>query len=90
MALCRPGERIWLKREPNNPHDRMAVAVITVRGVQVGYLASRYAVWIGSKIDRGTLVQAIVERVKGEHLQGSPLGLVIRINMEGEEPDLAA
>jgi len=34
------------------------------------------------------LVHAIVERVKGIHLEGATLGLVIRINMEGEEPEL--
>lgn len=40
-------------------------------------------VWIG-----GQMLGAIVERVKGAALPGSPLGLVMRLNMDGEEPEL--
>jgi hypothetical protein len=88
LALCRPGEPVRLVREPDNPHDRMAVAVISCRGVKVGYLKRDRAVWIGSKIDRGYDVRAIVERVKGSHLPSASLGLVMRVSMDGEEPEL--
>ena len=89
LRRCSPGEMLHLLREPDNEHDHMAVAVVTMRGVRVGYLARDRAQWIGSKIDRGYDVRAIVERIKGIHLAGSPLGLVMRINMDGEEPELA-
>lgn len=88
LRLCSRGETVRLVREPENPHDRMAVAVVTVRGVRVGYLKRDRAVWIGSKIDRGYDVRAIIERIKGDHLEGAPLGVVLRINMEGDDPDL--
>lgn len=88
LALCCPGEEVRLVREPNNPHDAMAVAVFSCRGVKVGYLKRDRAVWIGSKIDRGYDVRAIVERVKGAHLPNAQLGLVMRVNMEGDDPDL--
>lgn len=88
LALCSPGEEVLLVREPENPHDRMAVAVVSCRGVKVGYLKRDRAVWIGSKIDRGYDVRAIVERVKGSHLPDATLGLVMRVNMDGEEPEL--
>lgn len=88
LALCRPGESVRLVREPDNPHDPRAVAVFSVRGVRVGYLKRDRAVWIGSKIDRGYDVRAIVERVKGSSLPGSTLGLVMRVSMDGEEPEL--
>lgn len=88
LALCKPGEPVHLDREPHNPHDAMAVALYSARGVKVGYLNRQRAMWIGSKMDRGYRVLAIVERVKGIDLEGSPLGLVIRMNMEGEEPEL--
>lgn len=88
LALCRPGEEVRLLREPDNPHDRMAVAVVSCRGIKVGYLKRDRAVWIGSKIDRGYDVRAIVERVKGSHLPDATLGLVMRVNMDGEEPEL--
>ncbi len=88
LLRCRPGDVVHLVREPDNLHDRMAVALVSARGIRVGYLRRDRAVWIGSKIDRGYDVRAIVERVKGIHLPGSPLGLVVRINMEGDDPEL--
>lgn len=88
LGRCRPGEVMRLVREPDNPHDRMAVALVSARGVRVGYLRRDRAVWIGSKIDRGYDVRAIVERVKGAHLPDSPLGIVVRVNMEGDDPEL--
>lgn len=88
LALCRPGERLALVREPTNPYDPSAVAIFSPRGVQVGYLSADHASWIGSKIDRGYDVRAIVERVKGAHLEGATLGLVLLLNMEGDDPTL--
>ena len=88
LARCRPGEPVRLVREPENPHDHMAVAVISCRGVRVAYLKRDRAVWIGSKIDRGYDVRAIVERVKGVNLEGATLGIVLRVNLEGEDPEL--
>lgn len=88
LAHCEVGEVVHLIREPDNPHDRMAVGVVSARGVRVGYLSRDRAVWVGSKIDRGYDVRAIVERIKGSHLDGAMLGIVLRVNMEGEEPEL--
>ncbi len=91
LARCERGEQVMLVREPENPHDRRAVAVFSCRGVRVGYLKRDRAVWIGSKIDRGYDVRAIVERVKGSHLPGAMLGLVMRISMDpdvADEPEL--
>lgn len=88
LAECRPGDKLDLVRQPNNPHDPLAVAIVTESGTCVGFLKRERAAWIAPKIDRGYLVLAIVERVKGTHLDGGTLGLVLRINMDGEEPEL--
>ena len=88
LARCRPGEMAELVREPDNPHDARAVAIVSCRGVRVGYLRRERAVWIGSKIDRGYDVRAIVERVRGADMERSALGILLRINMDGEEPEL--
>lgn len=88
LARCGPGDWLQLVREPENPHDPLAVAIVTTRGIRVGYLRRDRAMWIGSKIDRGYDVRAIVERIKGARLDGATLGLVMRLNMEGEEPEL--
>lgn len=88
LRQCSPGDWVSLVREPENPHDPLAVAVVSGRGVKVGYLSRERAGWIGSKIDRGYDVRAIVERVKGSHLPGAALGLVLLVSMDGEEPEL--
>jgi hypothetical protein len=75
-------------REPDNPHDPRAVAVFTLNNIRVAYLRRDRAAWLGSKIDRGYDVRAIVERIKGASLPDSTLGLVVRINMDGEDPKL--
>jgi hypothetical protein len=83
-----PGDVVELVRQPDNPHDHMAVAIMSCSGTCVGYLGRVKAQWIGSKMDRGMQVSAIVERVRGANMPGSPLGLVLRLNTEGEEPAL--
>ena len=90
LAECQRGEKLELVREPENPHDPHAVAIFTPRGIRVGYLRRDRALWIGAKIDRGYDVRAIVERIKGRGIEGSALGLVMHINMDGEEPELPA
>jgi hypothetical protein len=87
LARCKPGEPVRLVREPDNRHDPMAVAVYSCRGIRVGYLKRDRAVWIGSKIDRGYDVRAIVERVKGAGLPDAPLGLVMRVSMDRRQAD---
>jgi hypothetical protein len=88
LAECRPGDPLDLVRQPENPYDPLAVAIFTAGGTCIGYLSRDRAAWIAPKIDRGYLVLAIVERVKGTDLPGSTLGLVMRLNMDGEEPEL--
>lgn len=88
LAECRPGDPLDLVREPSNPHDPLAVAIFTASGTRVGYLSRDRASWIAPKIDRGFLHHAIVERVKGINLPDATLGLVVRINLDGEVPEL--
>jgi hypothetical protein len=91
LRRCSAGELVALVREPDNPHDHMAVAIVSVRGIRVGYLRRDRAQWIGSKIDRGYAVSAIVERVKSIDLPGSALGIVVRVSLDpefAEEPEL--
>ncbi|TZG24593.1 HIRAN domain-containing protein [Sphingomonas montanisoli] len=89
LRRCQPGEPIDLFREPDNPHDERAVAVVSARGVCVGYISRNYNGWIGSKIDRGYDVRAIVGKVRGLNFSGAELDVVLVINMDGDEPELA-
>jgi hypothetical protein len=52
LLLCAPGEPVELRREPKNPHDANAVAVFSLRGVQMGYLSAERAPFIGRRMQQ--------------------------------------
>ena len=50
LLLCAPGEPVDLRHEPKNPYDANAVAVFSLRGVQMGYLSAERAPLIGRRM----------------------------------------
>lgn len=50
LLICKPGEPVELRREPKNPHDANAVAIFSIRGIQLGYLSAERAPLIGRRI----------------------------------------
>ena len=60
-----PGEAVVLMPEPKNRHDSHAIAVISPRGVQIGYLNAERAPYIGGRMSRGEPLEAIFQGVDG-------------------------
>ena len=85
LARCRPGQRVCLEREPDNPHDPLAVALYSKRGVQLGYLGRKDARWIAPLIDAGQSVVAIAADITPKGRPFSPLALTIRVFLEHEQ-----
>lgn len=81
IALCRPGDPIELRPEPNNPADEWAVAVYDERGIQIGYLTSQRAPFISKQMSMGREVAAIFQ---AKELWGA----TIRVAFDGERPVL--
>ncbi len=48
-----PGEPIELIPEPTNTHDSNAIAVMSPRGVQLGYINAERAPYSGGRMARG-------------------------------------
>lgn len=63
--LCRPGDPVSLRPEPRNPHDPHAVAVLSERGVQIGYITAERAPWIGGRLRQGRPVVALFQGMAG-------------------------
>lgn len=63
IARCRVGDSLTLRAEPDNPHDRYAVAVLNGQGHQFGYLPSDAR--DASSILRGESISATVFRRLG-------------------------
>ena len=83
IAICAPGEVVHLVPDLKNKHDPSAVAVFSVRGIQIGYLSAERCGWIGSKIRLGEEIHALFQSTaKG--------GALIRISFSGEPPVLPA
>lgn len=81
LKLCRPGEPVELRPEPKNPFDEHAIAVYSCRGVQLGYLKSERAVFIGTLWRQGHSTTAIFQALD------ATCGW-LRIAFDGEAPVL--
>lgn len=81
LELCRPGETVELRPEPKNQHDPRAVAVLSARGWQLGYLTAERAGWIGGKLRAGEDVAAIFQGVEGK-------AAYVRVRFGGGAPTL--
>lgn len=83
IELCRPGEPIELRPEPKNLADERAVAVYSMRGIQIGYIKAERAAWIGGMIRQGREMAVIFQ-------ESTSWGAVVRVAFDGEVPTLSA
>jgi len=83
ILLCKPGDPVSLIPEPKNRADERAVAVFSLRGVQIGYLTAERCGWIGRMIREGREIRAIFQKP-------TQFGAVIRAAFDGAEPHLPA
>jgi hypothetical protein len=80
LELCKPGDPVTLRREPENPVDPHAIAVDTADGLQIGYVPADRAPYVGMQMNRGevtAIFQGTTER-----------GGYVRIGFDGEAPVL--
>lgn len=81
LAKCRRGEPIELRLEPQNKYDSRAIAVFSVRGVQIGYITALRAGWIFGRIVEGELAIAVFQ-------EQEETSAVIRVRFGGDDPSL--
>ena len=79
IERMRPGDPIELVPEPDNEHDRYAVAVVDGHGRQLGYVTAERAPRIGSLIREGRELRAVFQGV-------AQTGAWIRVAFDGDEP----
>jgi len=79
ILLCPPGEPIELVPEPKNPVDPNAIAVFSLRRIQIGYLTADRAPWIAGMLRNGRELQAVFQ-------EATRPGAAIRIAFDGEAP----
>ncbi len=79
QGLLDPGSELILRREPNNPYDRFAVAIIASNGQQIGYLPKDCARQVSMNMANGMRYRAFVGSVTGGDI-GNAYGVNIQIN----------
>ncbi|KAI1410851.1 SNF2 family N-terminal domain-containing protein [Hypoxylon sp. FL1857] len=55
-GVVNPGEKVLLRRDPNNPYDRNAIRVDNVMGIQIGHIPATVALKIAPYIDRNEII----------------------------------
>jgi hypothetical protein len=81
LEICRHGEPVDLVPEPKNQFDEHAIAVFSCRGIQLGYLKSERAVFIGTLWRQGHTTTAIFQSLE-------PTVGWVRVAFDGEVPTL--
>lgn len=64
-----PGTELKLVREPENKHDRWAIAIFTNEGMQLGYVTRHKNEAIARLMDSGYVFSAYVEDINDEQTQ---------------------
>lgn len=82
IMLCQASEPVSLVAEPENPHDRHAVAVYSCRDVQIGYISADRARLFGERL--------LVEDVVAVFQKPDGFGAWIRVGFHGQVPHLTS
>jgi hypothetical protein len=84
IKLCREGERLILKREPENKYDSDAVAVLRENGKLIGYISRDDAEWVSRIMDEGKQVEAKIKWINGGTRGKPTYGVIIDLNTTPE------
>ncbi|MGC9328865.1 MAG: ARPP-1 family domain-containing protein [Candidatus Hinthialibacter sp.] len=53
---ARPGEKVYLEREPDNPHDSFAIRIKNLDFEDVGFVPRQISSWLAVLIDQGKIL----------------------------------
>lgn len=73
VRRCRPGDKVLLRAQPDNPHDPNAIAVYNTDGEQLGFVPAALAARMAGLAAAGTGAQIT------EVLAGKTWGLRVRV-----------
>ncbi|MGH2453978.1 MAG: single-stranded-DNA-specific exonuclease RecJ [bacterium] len=85
LSSVRPGQPLHLIRQPSNPYDPHAIAVVTADGRQLGFLSAMIAGRLAPSIDAGARYTATASQLTG----GGERAHGLNIFIQREEPAAA-
>lgn len=79
IMACAPGDRIALRRQPDNPHDDQAIVALNPRGATIGYVPGDS--WLRRAVQRdGHGCDAWIEK-KFASADGDNIGVGILVQL---------
>lgn len=82
IRRCHEGERVILKREPDNEYDGNAVAVFRLNGDHIAYLSRENAEWVARVMDEGRQLDAKIKWITGGTRDKPSRGVLIDITID--------
>ncbi|MBP9019745.1 MAG: HIRAN domain-containing protein, partial [Bacteroidales bacterium] len=77
VLCCSIREKVWLRREPDNVHDKNAIKVINRHGHQLGYIGRHLATRLAPYMDAGEdPIQAVITELATD-VSGSVMGVKV-------------
>ena len=74
-----PGMKLWLEKEPENPHDREAIRVMCPGMGTIGYVANSIHTVKGETMSAGRLYDKIGTTAKAKVVTVTPAGTICRV-----------
>lgn len=82
---CSLKEKVSLRREPDNPHDKNAIKVVTQSGHRIGYIGRYWAAQIAPHMDTGNdPIQAMITEMDSdvsESVIGGKVGFYVPVDL---------
>lgn len=89
VARLAPGTPLRVAREPENPHDGCACAVLDPRGDRLGFLNRRLAAVLAPVIDGGVVYDLAVTEITGGQ-EGESLGVNVIVSRQAGADDVTS
>ncbi|RKF23354.1 hypothetical protein D6851_02460 [Altericroceibacterium spongiae] len=81
-----PGEPAYLRRDPDNPKDPNAIAVLDALDRQLAHIAAEDAAILAPLLDSGDIPRAKIHQITGGLRNYPTMGCEISLAWEGQKP----
>jgi hypothetical protein len=86
IKKLKDGDALILKREPNNPYDKNAIAVLTKSNEQVGYIGKDLAIKLAPLMDDGAIFEVNISKITGDGHTKKGVNIHITSNTKVSKP----
>lgn len=87
IARCRKGDKVFLKHRPRNEHSSTAIAVLSERSVQIGFVAQEQSIWLLKYVNEDRVTRSVIGNIwRREEGQTSQVWLDVTVRLSTGKP----